>query len=213
MKKAALILLILIVITACQRNTFMNTYNKMLELDKEYGGSFQKEMINGTSVDILNIPRYIADLEKLKSEAVRSNAADKNASLSLIRARIDMLKAESSWHTANLLKGKRALKREDGVLCTEADLVKAQSEWMQDTIKEAVNATLHLDDLIAYYPQYREIIGYNENKSRFYYSPTCYIGHYARLQLEAVNKICNNASAKVTNRTIVALPPPVCITP
>ncbi|MBI2109937.1 hypothetical protein HYT58_02065 [Candidatus Woesearchaeota archaeon] len=209
--KLMLTLILLLLLTACQVNKFHDTFNEINELDKKYDTSFMKEKLNGSVVDSSEIPKFISELEAIKSKVSRSGANDTNASLLLIRARIDMLESEMAWQTANTINTRRKLKED--VWCYEADLVKSNSEYLGKAVAEAINATLHLDNLLAWYPGYRDLIGYNENKTRFYLSPTCYYGHYARVQLEALNNICYNASANATSRTIVPVPPPLCITP
>jgi len=212
MKKIVILMLIIVIlITSCQRTSFIDNLKKVNELDEKYNGSWMKEKLNGTVIPMQDIPRFIADLEKLKSEASRSNDIDKNASLYLIRARIDMLQAEEAWQISNIINAKRKIK--EAVWCNEADIVKSNSEYLGKAVAEAINASVQLDDLIARYPEYRDIVGYNENKSLFYLSPTCYFGHYARVQLEALRDICYNNSANATSRTIVELSRPLCITP
>ena len=122
------------------KTPFEQGFDKVLSLDKKYGGDYRNERLNHTMVNISVIPMMINDLETMKQDLA---GKDDNGSIALSRfidVRIGMLNTQRLYQQAALIGPIGTAF--DGFRCSEAPyLIKV------------------ID---------RSVIGFEGNKTKFY---------------------------------------------
>lgn len=193
------LLLALLVIIGCQSD-FKGNFDRLEKISKEHGTSFFTERLNTTVVPLGKITPLIDDLDAVK---VRDNA-----SIRFKDARINMLRSELYWQLAMDIGAVGRV--EDGFKCEEKAHIKRAEDYFNKTHFYGLAAYNGLDLLLRDYPEYRDIVGVGENKTKFYYSPIFWANERAKLNEVLYDQVCNrkmNATEinRAKNNTFLAI--------
>ena len=149
------------------KTPFEQGFDKVLSLDKKYGGDYRNERLNHTMVNISVIPMMINDLETMKQDLA---GKDDNGSIALSRfidVRIAMLNTQRLYQQAALIGPIGTAF--DGFRCSEAPYLIKVIDLYNETRQQFLDTMLgDLDALFYDYPEYRSVIGFEGNKTKFY---------------------------------------------
>lgn len=139
------------------------------KLDFRYGTSYHEEMLNGSTVPLEKIDPMLAELDKLSAQANASLSGDDAASFdNFVKARQEMLESER-YYTMTFAYGSPG-NIWDGFACKDIGPLLNVSRLLNKTLEHGWHATILLDAALRP-ASTRTLIGADENKPQFYYSP------------------------------------------
>lgn len=192
--KKILLLLALVLLIGCQAD-FKANFNKFEKISAKYDTSFFNEKLNGSEVPLTKIEPLITDIESVE--------VSDNASIRFKAARINMLKSELYWQLARDIGS--IGRADDGFYCKEKEYLERAGDYFNKTHYYGLNAYNSLDLLLRDFPEYQDIIGIGNNKTRFYSSPIFWAGERAKYNTDLFKQVClikqNVSSLPVINLT------------
>lgn len=198
MKKITILLLFLslILIAGCNQKeyTFAEGFQKVVELDAKYNGSFKEEGINYTVVPLENIDEYLKEIGEFEKDIrAGKDTRDKEALLLFINVRKNMLSAEKNYQLALQIGDIGLVTDEKGFTCGEARYILDVAYYYNETFTDARAAEFGLDDLLYAYAdidQLLALVGVDDEKTRFYLSPLDDIDKTMRTNRAELEKNC-----------------------
>ena len=185
MKKLILLLLVIVFIVGCQSN-LEYTYNKMEKISKKYDTSFRIEELNASVVTLEKVQDLIEEIDKVKT--------NDEPSAKIKEIRLDMLKSELYWELA-LQQGPIGF-ASDGFKCSEKPFLEMTGDYLNKSWFHASQAIVNLDEFLYQYPEYREVVGFEDTKTNFFYSPAGWLKSQARYNRELYAEICSPEALK-----------------
>ncbi len=174
--------------------TFEEGFKELQDIDINFNASFHDEKLNKTTVKKENIKPMLDELKKFEDTLdKRSKSPHIEALLLFIDIRKMMLTSQWYYHLGREFDDRGIVIDEQGFSCREAEDVLEAAFFFNETITYASFAQSELDDLLYSYqeiPKLHQVVGTDENKTRFFYSPLDYYSLVVRTNLAAVKKHC-----------------------
>lgn len=195
----------LIILTACTTSlsvpySFEDGFEEFKKIDEKYNTSFHTEELNSSIVAWNDIAPMRDEVKRLKNRIDDTASENDNKftnhsdALSLFaEIRLLMLESEAYWHQARKIGNLGLVTDPTGFRCNEARYILEATNYYNRSYTAAIFAQRKIDDLLIYYkeiPQLRELIGINENKTRFFKSPLWWLKNAARDNVDALKKNC-----------------------
>ena len=177
---------------------FKQGFKQLSELDQKYGTAYAEERLNRTMIGMQNADAMIEALEKKKfSWEQEENTSDVQALNLFTEIRIKMIKSQKFFQLGEQLGdiGKAV----GGFRCSEEAYLLNAAYYYNQSWVQGLDAQLKIDDLLYAYRDVsgmQALVGVNDNKTKFFYSPLSAIKHIAINNVDALKKYCGYESKK-----------------
>lgn len=199
---AALFILAIVLIALFWKRayTFEKGFQALTEIDQKYNTSFHTEMLNETMPAKDDIPLLIEDLAAFEKK-LDSSSNDPEVRALFLFSDIRKLMLTSQWY---FQFGKEIgdiglVTDEDGFSCAESQYIIDAAFNYNESFIYGLQAEEELDDLLymyKYHPMMWDLIGVEENRTRFYLSDLKYIRHIPLNSLKSLDVYCGMKGIK-----------------
>ena len=174
--------------------TFEKGFEAFTEIDQKYNTSFHTEMLNETMPAKDDIPLIIEDLAAFEKK-LDPSSDDPEVKALFLFSDIRKLMLTSQWYFrfGEEIGDIGLAADEDGFSCAEAQYIIDSAFYYNESFIYGSQAEEELDDLLymyKYHPTMWDLIGIEENKTRFYLSDLKYIRHIPLNNLKSLDVYC-----------------------
>lgn len=189
--------------------TFNDVFDAVLMIDKKYQVDFKKEALFGALADINYIPYIKQDLAKLRkqldpAESITTesiikeftrNRTQKQLGILFVDARTEMIKSEEQFHKG-YSKGTQGLVG-DGFYCREEEMLLETINSFNTSVQQAKKVMYYFDELLTDSQEITwSLIGVEDAKPLFYYSPVADIKEQLTANRAAISQYCSEERLK-----------------
>ncbi len=211
--KYGMIVILLVVILflfthySFKRTTFQEGFNHLEEIGKKYGVAFHTEALNYSMVAQDQIPVMMGELEDYRNQLKKEKTTMDNQALQdFIEVRLLMLNASKYFQLGHNIGSIGTVTDKLGFRCAEINYILSTNYYYNLTIYYGTKAENSIDDMLRIYqsiPYVWSIIGTDENKTLFYYSPLGRLDTITKDNTKALVKNCHYDA----NKPLKPLPP------
>lgn len=176
--------------------SFKEGFEEINKTDNKFNTNFHDERIKVTMVPLKDIDNLIEELKELRENIKKTkDSPDKGALLDFINVRIFMLISEKNFQLAQEIGDIGLVGDEAGFRCSEVPYILEATAYYNKSRTYGIKALNGLDTILYEHREVKglqDIIGLNENKTWFYYSPFDEVKNIVRTNSESINKICRS---------------------
>ena len=173
---------------------FSEGFADLAKLDAKHNTSFYTERLNSSMIALDNIEPFIADVEEFRENVRKTrDGPDKEALVNFATVRITMALSQKNFQLAQKIGDIGLTSDESGFSCGEFEYIYEASNLYNKSLVYAQKARSDLDTILYEYrkiPHVQELVGLDENKTKFYYFHLGNIKNILKSNERALTEIC-----------------------
>lgn len=179
---------------------FEEGYNHLEATSNKYNTSFHTEILNETMPSLGDIPNIIKEIQEFESTlSKKSNDPEMSAIFLFIDIRKLMLTSQWYFQKGKEIGNVGLVNDEEGFSCTEAPQITDAAYYYNESFIYGLQAEEEIDDLLymhKYHPKLWQLVGIDENKTKFFKSDLRSIRHIPINNLKSLEVYCNMRGIK-----------------
>jgi hypothetical protein len=180
--------------------TFKEGFNHLEKLSKKYNTSFHTEELNVTMPELDDIPLLLEDIKEFEETLdPASTSYDSQALFLFTNIRKLMLTSQWYFQQGTALGDIGIVNDQEGFSCAESQYIIDGAFLFNESWVYGLYAQDHIDDILymfKYHPTVVNLVGIDENKTRFFRSDLRNIRHIPINNLQSIDVYCGIRNIK-----------------